>query len=234
VTPETDDLARRVAGVRAVLFDLDGTLVDSLELILASARHATRVVLGEPLPDDVLRREIGIPLREQMELYAPGHSEELLAAYRAHNAAVHDDIIAEYPGVEGALSTLKDAGFTLGVVTSKAREWAQRGIDLFGLGCYLDTLVALEDTATHKPRPEPVIEGARRLGFEASSCAYVGDSPHDMNAAIAAGMVSVAALWGPFPERVLEPGPDFAVNAPEGLSALFTGDERRFRTGRQK
>jgi pyrophosphatase PpaX len=222
-------LAERVARVRGVLFDLDGTLIDTEELILSSARHATRLVLGEALPDDVLRHNIGVPLRVQMGEYAPGHVDELLAAYREHNDRVHDDLIREYVGTEGALEALRAAGWAMGIVTSKSRSVAQRGLDFFGLGRFFEFVVGYEDTKIHKPEAEPVLEGARRLGIGAGRCVYVGDSPHDMAAGKAAGSITVAALWGPFPRRVLEPGPDYAIACLSDLVDLLGGHELRYR-----
>jgi len=219
----------RVARVRGILFDLDGTIVDTEALILASARHATQSVLGEALPDDVLRHNIGLPLRAQMGEYAPGHVDELLAAYREHNERMHDELIREYPGTERALRELADAGYRMGIVTSKSCPVARRGVDFFGLGRYFEVLVGFEDTAIHKPEGEPVLEGARRLGSPVDQCLYVGDSPHDMAAGNAAGAITVAALWGPFPERVLEPGPTYALHGLGELVDLLGGDEAKYR-----
>lgn len=221
--------SHRIAGVKGLLFDLDGTIIDTIDLILASARHASALVLGEALPDDVLRHNIGVPLRVQMGEYAPDHVEELLAAYREHNDRVHDELIREFPGTEAALAELSAMGFRMGVVTSKSRPVAERGVEHFGLGRYFDFVVGAEDTATHKPGPEPVLEGARRLGVPAKHCIYVGDSPHDMESGKAAGAVTVAALWGPFPERVLEPGPDFAISQLADLAVLLGGEVEAFR-----
>ncbi|NTU70491.1 MAG: HAD family hydrolase [Coriobacteriia bacterium] len=202
---------RRLAEVEVVLFDLDGTLIDTMDLILASMRHATTTVLGEALPDEVLMHNVGVPLIVQMREFAPERAEELLASYRAHNAVVHDELVCGYPGTAEALAQLKEAGYRLAVVTSKSGPVAQRGMAAFDLEGYFDEVVAYEDTTIHKPEPEPLFEAARRLGVDISRCAYVGDSPHDMNAARAAGAVGVAALWGPFAERVLEPGPTLAL-----------------------
>jgi pyrophosphatase PpaX len=220
---ENSVLAERVARVRAVLFDLDGTLVDTEELILSSARHATEKVLGEALPDAVLRHNIGVPLKVQMAEYAPDHVPELLAAYREHNAIVHDDLIREYPGTEEALSAVKTMGLPMAIVTSKSRPVAQRGVDFFCLGRFFEFVVGYEDTTIHKPEGEPILEAARRLGIPAEDCIYVGDSPHDMAAGKAAGALTAAAMWGPFPDRVLEPGPDFALNRLCDLVDLLGG-----------
>jgi pyrophosphatase PpaX len=224
MTSDPDVLRERLAAVRGILFDLDGTVIDTEELILASARHATETVLGEALPDDVLRHNIGIPLRAQMGEYAPGHEDELLAAYRTHNALVHDDLIREYAGTEEALAELDRMGYPMGVVTSKSRSVAERGIGFFHLQRYFRFVVGFEDTVIHKPEAEPVLEGARRLGLPVQQCMYVGDSPHDIESGNAAGAVTVAALWGPFPDRVLEPGPDFALGCLGDLVRLLDGD----------
>jgi len=218
VTPQT-----QTPDVKVVLFDLDGTLVDTIALILASFRHATREVLGEALPDDVLLHNVGVPLRVQMEEFAPGHSEELLTVYRAYNARVHDEMIAEYAGTEQALAELRARGLTLGVVTSKSSAPARRSLGVFGLEQYFDILLSSDDTEIHKPDPFPLLEAARRLDIDPAHCVYVGDSPHDMTAALAAGMLAVAALWGPFPERVLEPGPAFAIPSIADLPGVLDG-----------
>lgn len=229
MTVPLDTLTSRVAAVRGLLFDLDGTIIDTIELILASARHASERVLGKALPDEVLRHNIGVPLRAQMGEYAPGDVEALLAAYREHNDRVHDDLIDEYPGTEEALAQLASMGYPMGVVTSKSRPVAERGVRHFDLGRYFEFVVGFEDTEAHKPGPDPVLEGARRLGMSARNCMYVGDSPHDIESGKAAGAVTVAALWGPFPERVLEPRPDFAIERLGDLAVLLGGDVSGFR-----
>ena len=224
-----ETLEDRVGALEVLLFDLDGTLIDTIDMIMASARYATATVLGEALPDEVLMHNIGVPLVAQMEEYAPGRSAELLAVYREHNARVHDEMIREFPGVEEALRELSECGYRMGIVTSKSRPVAQRGLDHFGLGELFEVLVGYEDTEIHKPEPCPVLEAASRLGVSAVRCLYCGDSPHDMAAGIAAGAVTAAAKWGPFAERVLEPGPDYALETLADLTDLLGGNERRYR-----
>lgn len=217
--------------VQAVLFDLDGTLVDTIGLILASFRYATEKVLGAPLPDDVLLRDIGTPLIAQMADISAPHADELVRVYREHNNIHHDTMAAEYPGTEAALRGLKEAGYPIGVVTSKLNAGAQRGLRLFGLDSYIDFIVGADDVAVHKPDPYPLIHAAAILGIPLENCIYIGDSPHDMAAAVAGGAVSAAALWGPFDrDVVLAQRPDYELSCVSDLLPLLAGDDERFRT----
>ena len=216
-----ETLAERTAALEAVLFDLDGTLIDSIELILASFRYSTEVVLGAPLPDEDLLRNVGVPLARQMREFSPEHAEELLRVYREHNARVHDEMLKRYSGVEEALLAIAASGMKLGVVTSKMRHMAFRGLERFDLARFFDVLVASDDVDVHKPDPHPLLVAANELGVPIARCAYVGDSPHDMAAARAAGCVAIAALWGAFErEVVLEPGADYALDSASQLLCL--------------
>jgi pyrophosphatase PpaX len=219
-----------VAQVETVLFDLDGTLIDTIDLIRSSMRYATEAVLGQSLPDDVLMRNVGVPLIVQMREFDPERAEELVLVYRRHNAHVHDAMVREYPGVEETLEHLTSQGRRLGIVTSKSRAVAMRGLDRFSLGRFFDTIITADDVPVHKPDPYPLIEAAQQLGVSPSGCAYVGDSPHDMTAAIGAGCVSIAALWGAFTrERVLEPGPTHAATRITDLVPLLSANEECYR-----
>ncbi len=215
----------RLNAVSCVLFDLDGTLIDTVALILSSFRHATRAVLGEELPDEVLLANVGMPLAQQMRVMSPEHADELLRTYREHNSTHHDDMVREYPGTEEVLEELLGAGYVLGVVTSKGTAMTTRGLERFGLGRYFSAVVTADDVGAHKPDPTPVNRAAELLGLVAESCAYVGDSPHDMSSALAAGAIAIAALWGAFPpEQVLAPGPDFALSSIRELPGLLAGE----------
>ena len=216
--------------VRALLFDLDGTLIDTVALILTSFRYATNEVLGAPLPDEVLMRNVGVPLAVQMREFAPDHADELLRVYREHNSGIHDEMVAEYPGTHATLEALAAQGFPMGVVTSKGTPMARRGLDAFDLGRFFEVLVTSDDVDVYKPEPYPLIYAAELMGVRADECLYLGDSPHDMSAAIAAGAVSVAALWGAFgAASVLEPGPDFALRSISELPVLLGGSGDKYR-----
>ena len=198
----------------AALFDFDGTLVDTTDLIYQSMRHATGEVLGREISRDVLMANVGQPLPRQMELLSAEHAEALLDSYRLHNEENHDALIKEFPGVEESLARLKAAGVRVGVVTSKRRFSVDMALKKFpGLGDVVDQWVTMEDTTEHKPRPEPLLKGLELLGnVPREQAAYVGDSPFDVAAAKAAGVESVAVSWGAFSEDALRAAePDHLV-----------------------
>lgn len=200
--------------IQGVLFDLDGTLIDTYDLILSSFRHATREVLGEALPDDVLMQKVGQPLVVQMWDFTDDDAvhERLLRTYREYNEAINDEVARAFDGVEEALRALRNAGCPMGVVTSKRHALAAHTLDVLGLSEYFEFLVGADDCAAHKPDPEPVEQGCDMLGLRPDECMYVGDSPFDMQAGNDAGCVTAAATWGMFPEELLAAQhPDFTL-----------------------
>jgi len=200
--------------LRAALFDFDGTLVDTTELIYQSLRHATGEVLGREIPRDTLMANVGQPLPRQMELIDAERAEALLESYRLHNEQHHDLLIGEFPGVEGNLARLRAGGVRVAVVTSKRRPSVRMAFETFpGLGAVVDNFVTMEDTAEHKPHPAPLLKGLEFLGgIPPEEAAYVGDSPFDVAAAKAAGVWSVAVSWGAFSEDTLRSAaPDHLV-----------------------
>ena len=199
----------------AVLFDFDGTLVDTTEMIHQSMKHATSSVLGrEDIPRETLLANVGQPLPRQMELIDAEKAELLLEAYRSHHEQHHDALIGEFPVVEESLARLGSAGIKVAVVTSKRRLSVEMALSNFpGLRNVVDRFVTLEDTSEHKPHPEPLLRALELLGgVPKERAAYVGDSPFDVEAAKAAGLSSVAVSWGAFSEgRLREAEPDHLV-----------------------
>ncbi len=200
--------------LEAALFDFDGTLVDTTELIYQSMRHATGEVLGREIPRETLLANVGQPLPRQMEIIDAERAEALLESYRLHNHEHHDALIGEFPGVEESLGRLRAAGVRVVVVTSKRRFSVEMALETFpGLGEVVDRFVTMEDTAEHKPHPAPLLKGLEFLGgVPPEEAAYVGDSPFDVAAAKAAGVKSVAVSWGAFSEDTLRAAePDHLV-----------------------
>ena len=210
----------------AVLFDFDGTLVDTTEMIHQSMRHATSSVLGrDDIPREALLANVGRPLPRQMELLDAEKAELLLEAYRSHHEQHHDALISEFPGVEESLSRLQAAGIKAAVVTSKRRPSVEMALKNYpGLRSVVDRFVTLEDTDEHKPHPEPLLRGLELLGVPKERAAYVGDSPFDVEAAKAADLTSVAVSWGAFSEdRLREAEPDHLVsNIGSAVDVLLT------------
>jgi pyrophosphatase PpaX len=206
-----------------VLFDLDGTVVDSGAIILASMRHATREVLGRDYSDEELLQAVGGPgLEAQMSALAPDHVDRLVHVYRAHNEPLHDDLEA-CAGMEDVLVRLREQGRGLGVVTAKRRETVELAFATVPIGHLFETVVGGDETERHKPDPEPLLLAAERLGADPSETAYVGDSPFDVRAAKAAGMFAVAVTWGRIHdrERLEAEQPDAIVDTAEELLGVL-------------
>jgi pyrophosphatase PpaX len=217
----------------AVLFDLDGTLIDTTELILASCRHTfDRHLRGGCPSREALIATFGRSLPELLlELAAAegapdphAFAEEMLATYRVHNDEHHDALIRPFPRVTPMLGSLERSGARLGVVTSKREESARRGLARCGLESYFEVGVFHDDTVRHKPHPEPLVEAARRLEVSPREAFYVGDSVHDIAAGAAADMRTIAAAWGPFARGDLEAaGPDMIADTPDEVLAIVIG-----------
>ena len=202
-----------------VLFDLDGTVVDSGAIILASMRHATREVLGREYSDAELMQAVGGPgLEAQMQALAPEHVDRLVSVYRAHNEPLHDELEA-CPGMENVLLRLHEEGRRLGVVTAKRRATVELAFARIPLGHLFETIVGGDETERHKPDPAPLLLAAERLGADPAETAYVGDSPFDVRAAKAAGMCAVAVTWGRIHDRARLEGeePDALVDTAKEL-----------------
>ncbi|MSR07742.1 MAG: HAD family hydrolase [Gemmatimonadetes bacterium] len=208
------------------LFDLDGTLINSVELIRRTFRHTLEVHRGTHPGEELWLKGLGQPLWDQFQAYTTDRAEidAMIATYRAYNTVHHDALVRPYEGVSEAVRSLKDRGMLLGVVTSKMQRGTQQGLALCGLGGLFDTIVAADDTTRHKPHPEPVYLALERLGADAATTVFVGDSTHDLAAGRAAGVRTGAAMWGPFSRAQLEPlAPDYWLGTPGDLATLADG-----------
>lgn len=212
--------------LEAVLFDLDGTLLDSVELIRASWRHCLEAH-GLSVEPGRLAAGMGRPLLTQMrELVGDeARARRMVDTYRAWNHEHHDRYVRAFPGVVEALAGLERAGLELAVVTSKGREGALRGLDSLGLGRLASRLVSADDVTRHKPEPDPVLAGLELVGRAAGRAVYVGDAPVDLRAGRAAGTGVVAVTWGAFERGPLEAeGPDLVLERPAELLGLAQAD----------
>jgi pyrophosphatase PpaX len=206
-----------------VLFDLDGTVVDSGAIILASMRHTAKEVLGLEPPDEELMATVGGPgLEAQMRALAPDRVDELVTVYRAHNEPLHHTLVS-CPGMEDVLVRLKDEGRRLGIVTAKRRATVELAFAAVPLGHLFDTVVGGDETTRHKPDPDPLLLALERLDARPDDTAYVGDAPFDVRAAKAAGVHAVAVTWGGIHprERLEREEPDAIVDTAEELLGVL-------------
>jgi pyrophosphatase PpaX len=202
-----------------VLFDLDGTVIDSGAIILASMGHAAKEVLGVEPRDEELMAAVGGPgLEAQMHALAPDRVQELVKVYRAHNEPLHKGLVC-CDGIDDVLVRLKDEGRRLGIVTAKRRKTVELAFAQVPIAHLFETVVGGDETERHKPDPEPLLLALNRLGAGPEDAAYVGDAPFDIQAAKAAGIFSVAVGWGGIHtrERLEQEQPDAFVDTAEEL-----------------
>ena len=213
--------------VRTVLFDLDGTLLASIGLILGAFREMMRVHHGAVPPDEVWLRGVGTPLARQIADLADGpeQAEAMRVTYAAYSVEHHDSATDAFPGVRELVRTLHHEGVALGVVTSKRRVGALRGLRRMDLEPLFGAVVAADDVERPKPHPQPVLQALDLLGSDAASAVFIGDSTHDMESGRAAGVRTGAALWGPFSREALAVHePTWWFEHPGDLIDVLLGD----------
>jgi pyrophosphatase PpaX len=189
----------------AVLFDLDGTLVDSIALLLASMRHTFQGRNRQPTDSEWIEG-IGTPLPKQLTPYVESDQdrERLVNRYRTFQLENHDRLMARYEGVIDTLAQLYQRGHPMAVVTSKGNAMRERGLKFIGADDYIEVAIGYDSVHIHKPDPYPVKAALEKLDYESNEAVFVGDSPHDIKSGNAAGVITIAALWGPFTRSMLE------------------------------
>ena len=208
----------------ALLFDLDGTLVDTIALLLASMRHAFATV-GVPAPSDAAwTAGIGTPLPTQFRDFVGDDATvaRLITAYRTFQHEHHDAGTRCYDGVPALVARLEERGHPIAIVTSKADAIAHRALAWVGLAGHVDVVIGADSVTRHKPHPEPVLVAVERLGATPSDAIFVGDSPHDVAAGVAAGVRTIGVTWGAFDAEALSAA-DVVVNTVAELESELLG-----------
>ena len=207
-----------------VIFDIDGTLVDTVDLIVASYQHAFRTVLGHEWDETEIRTWIGQAFEESLQRVCPDHIDELFRVYIEWNHAHTEEMLKEYPGIRELVTELAAAGVRLGAATSKRHVIAQRALDLGNLGDIVPLLASHEDSIEHKPNPAPLLVAAAKVSCPPSEAVYVGDAVVDILAATNAGMDSIAVTWGAgIRAELVDAGPTVVVDTVDELRAVLFG-----------
>ena len=213
----------------ALIFDLDGTLVDSIELILQSARHAYIGYPGRVPSDAEWRAGIGRPLVTMFREFGADEPEveRLVARYREYQVANHDRLVRAYDGIIPFIQAMHAAGHPMALATSKSDWMAKRALDHVGLSEAIPVIVGAESCNNHKPHPEPVERALALVGATPDNAVFIGDSPHDIESGRAAGVHTIGVTWGAFSREEMErAGADVVVHDVEGMRRAIEAFER--------
>ncbi|WLD92931.1 pyrophosphatase PpaX [Alkalihalobacillus sp. AL-G] len=181
--------------IDTILFDLDGTLINTNELIIASFTHT----LENHYPGRFTREDIlpfmGQPLADSFKTVDEKQVEALVKTYKDHNLAHHEEYVHAFKGVAETVKTLHEKGFKLGIVTTKMRDSVELGLEITGLASYFTTIVTLDDVENAKPHPEPVLRALDKLQSDIGAAVMVGDSKYDILAGKNAGTLTAGVAW---------------------------------------
>ncbi len=204
-----------MAKTDTVLFDFDGTVMNTNDVIIASWQHTFRTIDGKEREVSEIARTFGEPIVQTMKRMFPHVPvEESLKIYRSYHYDYFDDLISLFPGMRELLVELRKTGYKTGLVTSRMRNTTCRGLEKFELTDLFDAVVTCDDTSVHKPDPEPVFIALEKLGTKPEKTVMLGDTMYDIMCANNAGVTSVLVGWAiaPTEEEIKgENGPDFIM-----------------------
>lgn len=204
-----------------ILFDLDGTLIDTNELIIASFTHTLEKYADRPYKREEIIDFIGYPLRESLEKVNTELVGEMMEAYRTHNLENHEKYVKAYPTVVETITRLKEGGFKLGIVTTKLSDTAKLGLRLTGMEDLFDLLIGLDDVEHAKPHPEPILKAMDKLKANPMTTMMVGDNYHDIEAGHNAGVQTAGVAWSLKGRKVLEQyDPDYMLKEMRDLLSI--------------
>ena len=210
--------------IKGVLFDFDGTLGNTTNLIITTFRRTIKHFLNKEIPDSEIVATFGLPLKECLAKFDPQQADAMVTYYRDYNFAKHDELIRSFPTVKEGLADLYKAGIPVAVVTSKTNEMAGRGLDCLDIHKYISGIVGCYDCQKHKPDPEPMLRGAELLKMPPENCLCVGDSPFDLLSGKGAGCTTVLVDWSLYDRKKFFAliQPDYTIKALKDLLPIIT------------
>jgi pyrophosphatase PpaX len=207
--------------IKNILFDLDGTLLDTNELIIQSFQHTYQKHLNKHVDKEEIIKTFGEILKITLDREFGDDSEEAIKTYRDFQIEKFEELILIPKGVKEGIIKLYKQGYRLAVVTSRLNESAIRGLNHFGLMGYFDIIIGADDTDKHKPDPTPALMALKEMGGKPEETLFVGDSPFDILCGKNAGIKSVVVEWSALPmDIILKYEPDYVVDSMEKLVAL--------------
>ncbi|CQR46476.1 Pyrophosphatase PpaX [Paraliobacillus sp. PM-2] len=208
--------------IRTILFDLDGTLIDTNELIIASFTHTLEKHTGKKYQREDILPFIGPPLYDSLHQVDPDHVEAMITTYRTHNIENHEKYVVAYPTVVETMRTLKDKGYQLGIVTTKIRDTAELGLKITGLYELFECVIGLDDVTNAKPHPEPIIKALTELDASPQHALMVGDNYHDIESGQNAGVKTAGVAWSIKGEAALaDYQPDYMLKEMKDLLTIL-------------
>lgn len=214
--------------IRAVLFDLDGTLINTNELIIKSFKHTYKSELNLEVEELEIYSHFGEPLFKTLSYYGEENVDRLLNTYREYNSKMHDGLVSGFPMAREAVAGLKEMGLIVGVVTSKRKEMTGRSLKAGNLENTMDIIVTPEDTTAHKPDPEPILFACKALNINPDEVLYVGDTSFDLNCSRRAGAKNCLVTYTVLPiEELMKLKPDFTIDNLMELIELVKDENSR-------
>ncbi|MFZ5968204.1 MAG: pyrophosphatase PpaX [Bacillota bacterium] len=208
--------------IQYILFDLDGTLLDTNELIIQSFQHTYKKHLKKEVPREYIIKTFGETLSTTLARECSHCLSEAVESYRAFQQVNFENYITIHTGVKEGLENLSRKGYRLAVVTSRLNASAIRGLQHFDIEKYFEVIIGADDTEEHKPSPVPALMALEKLEGSPEKAIMVGDSPFDIQCAQNAEMLSVAVSWSALPKNLyMQYGPDYVVDTMEELIALI-------------
>ncbi|MFD1848998.1 pyrophosphatase PpaX [Oceanobacillus bengalensis] len=207
--------------IHTILFDLDGTLIDTNELIIESFKHTFNHYNLDYTREEIIEFN-GPPLYETFKNIDPDRIDEMIDVYRGHNLQVHDQYVEAFPKVVETLEELKKREIKLGIVTAKMMDSVGKGIRIAGLEGMFDTIVSLDDVTHPKPHPEPVLKAMKALDAKAGTTLMVGDNSHDIESGQNAGVRTAGVAWSfKGKDRLLKLNPTYMLEEMTDLLAII-------------
>jgi pyrophosphatase PpaX len=210
--------------IKNIIFDMDGTLIDTNDLIIHSLNETAKKFIGRMLTEKELNSILGYFLEEQMKMISKKDYKEMTKYYSEVYRQNQDKMTKEFPGIKDTLKSLKGLKCGLAIVSAKSREGVMHGIEFLGIGGYIDVVISASDVVNHKPDPEPLFMGMEKLGASKEETLFIGDSPIDLQCGKNAGVKTVLVDWTIFPDEILNKHePDYIINKPDELIGFVTG-----------